>query len=70
MHKATVNVETRDGRTPLFIAVENDQDDVVDLLLKYGAKPEPFLSSKKPQVDLHELFSSDITPGMFMRIVE
>jgi ankyrin repeat protein len=52
MHNATVNVETRDGRTPLFMAVENDHDDVVDLLLKYGAKPEPFLSSKKLQVDL------------------
>lgn len=52
MHKATVNIRKSNGKTPLFIAVENDLDDVVDLLLKYGADAESFMSGNNRKVPL------------------
>lgn len=59
-HKAAVNVKTRDGRTPLYIAVENELDDVVSLLLEHGAKTQMTTTYRHPLIYACEYGSESI----------
>ena len=35
---ADVNVKTKDGKTPLLVALKKDQKEIVELLISKGAK--------------------------------